>query len=316
MSFAGFMLYFLHHLSATASNELQAIPSASGIPDDRQYSFHIYHGGEIDLLLSGYSYGSLILARFPPTQDVVTRFETAEIGTATAEILLRARTLAKQTRQALEEVHTPTSSRGRQLNPADAGSSPTKRIGASPITVGGEETNPAERRRSRDSKRSVDVIRKSVEMPQRIKGRIKHRHDSHEKAELSKTPVTVRGAPSVKTSYLIISPVLLPFSDILLPPGAPTSAFAGKGESPSGKQLLEQPTLAVFGSHDGFTSGTRLKRWAEKESSLSSSRFQWTEIAGAGHFWREEGVLRALQQRVKSFDEEKAQGFNIRRWTG
>lgn len=174
------------------------------------------------------------------------------------------------------------------------------------MTMGGEETDPSERRRSRDSRRSIDVMRKSVEIPHRIKDRIKHRHSSYEKAESPKTPIMPRGAPTVITRYLLISPVLLPFSDHLLPPGAQTWAHSsGKADAGSDRQFLLNPTLAVFGTNDGFTASKRLKRWAEKQDNDTSSDFQWSAIETAGHFWREESVLQALQQRIVRWAKEK-----------
>lgn len=68
--------------------------------------------------------------------------------------------------------------------------------------------------------------------------------------------------------------------------------------SSTGSLFLENPTLAVFGSKDVFTSSNRLRGWAEKQSRASHSTFEWEEIQGAGHFWREDGVMQALQQRI------------------
>lgn len=287
------MIYYLRHIGPD-----HTLPTSNG------------HPGQTRLVLAGYSYGSLILARFPPTSDIVTRFESAEVGTAAAEIILRARTLAKQTLQALEEQQSPVSPRGRSLKPHTP-TSPSKR--ASPITVGGEETDPSDRRRSRDSRRSVDVIRKSVEVPHRIKERIKHRHVSRETSDVedvSKNTIpsaSQYGAPQVATSYLFVSPVLMPFSSTLLSPGAPTAALnVRKGDASSPKQYLYHRTLVAFGSNDAFTSSKRLKQWAEKQSQDSKGSLSWCEIDGAGHFWNEAGVLQALQQKVASWTAESA----------
>ena len=101
----------------------------------------------LELLLGGYSYGSLIVARLPLVSDIIQRFQQAETGTAAAEIILRARTLGKETRKHVEEALRPSSPRGRnQLGPSDVATSPTKRVGTSPMTMGGEETDPSERR--------------------------------------------------------------------------------------------------------------------------------------------------------------------------
>lgn len=286
------MAYYLQHL---------------GVDPALGASATISRTGTISLTLAGYSYGSLILARLPSIPDIIKRFEAAEVGTAAAEIILRARTLAKQTRQGLEEQFSPVSPRGRTLKPEQSPTSPSKR--ASPMTVGGEETDPSERRRSRDSRRSVDVIRKSIEAPHRIKAHIKHRHVSREQTHLDETCATTpktatpasgtTSAPTASSNYLLISPVLMPFSNALLPPGAPTSGFSlNKGDIPSPKQYLEHPSLTVFGSNDAFTSRKRLRQWAEKQTATSRADFRWTEIDGAGHFWGEAGVLRSLQRRV------------------
>lgn len=292
MSFTGFMIYHLHRLSSP-----EFVQVTTKTTND-----------SIRLLLGGYSYGALVLARFPPTSDIINRFESAERGTSAAEIILRARTLAKQTRAAVEEKQTPASPRGRSLKVEQTSTSPSKR--ASPMTMGGEETDPSERRRSRDSRRSADVIRRSVEMPHRIKAHIKHRHASGEMPDTDEespapsappvAPARHDSAPSISTSYLFLSPVLLPFSSVLLPPGAPTASLSfGKGDgSASSKQFLQHPTLTVFGSNDAFTSSKRLRQWAEKQKQESQAGFQWSEIEGAGHFWGEAGVLRALQERV------------------
>ena len=232
------------------------------------------------------------------------------------EKVVDATCCAKQTVQAMETEESAASARGRTLKPEQSTRSPSKR--ASPMTVGGEETNPTDRRRSRDSRRSVDVIRKSVEVPHRIKAHIKQRHASHgstaprDESENPKTPSTIfhdPNAPAVSTSYLFISPVLLPFTNTLLPPGAPTSGLSlGKGDTGSSKQYLSHPTLTVFGSDDGFTSSKRLKHWAEKQAKDTKADFQWREIETAGHFWNEPGVLQALQQTAGNWIEGSGNG--------
>lgn len=296
VSVVGLIVYYLQHLSQSSSKP-RSTPQSSA--------------GPIPLLLGGYSYGSLILARIPPTPTILHRFSTAALGTSAAEILLRARTLAKQTLQAAAlttDYQTPTSPRGRSLHPEHSPTgSPSKR--ASPMTVGGEETDPAARRRSRDARRSADVIRRSVEAPRRLRAHIKHRHVGREQSgdEGDETPPMPKnpggemasGVPEVSTSYLFISPVLVPFRSALLPPGAPTAGFAfGKGEASASRQYLRHPTLVLFGSHDAFTASKRLGQWAERQAAESQAEFRWSEIDGAGHFWSEAGVMKALQRRV------------------
>lgn len=300
ISFTGFMIYYLHVLNDAASSD--SLPQALS--------------NLMPLLLAGYSYGSLTLARFPSTSELIKRFETAERGTAPAGIIMRARTLARQTRQAVPDQQSPASPRGRTLKPEQSPTTPSKRV--SPMTVGGEETDPAERRRSRDSRRSVDVIRKSVEAPRRMKAHIKHRHVSRETPHAaagdepaSSTPTSKPPtanpesphAPDISTSYFFIWPALLPFSSTLLTPGAPAPGFStGQTDAAShAKQYLQHPTPALFGSSDAFTSSKRLRHWAEKQASQSHADFVWDEIAGAGHFWGELGALPALRESVRAW---------------
>ena len=216
-SFAGFMAYYLYGLYASEEwNRLTPIPSM----DDElgiEPSTPTTSGALIQLILGGYSYGSLVLARLPTMSTVMQRIELADEGTTGARIALRARTLAKQTKQSFEELHSPTSHRGRQLRPGDATTSPTKRIEASPITVGGEETDASARRRSRDSRRSMDLVRKSVELPRRIRAHLSHSStpqtaSESEKGDASPLSPAQNDLPVITTCYLVISPVLLPFT--------------------------------------------------------------------------------------------------------
>lgn len=265
----------------------------------------------LELVLGGYSYGSLIVARLPPVSNIIQRFQQAEIGTAAAEIILRARTLGKETRKQIGEAQHPSSPRGRnQLRPSDANTSPTKRIGASPMTMGGEETDLSERRRSRDARQSGDFVRKSVEMSKRFKTH-RRRSSTPESSPIEQQATTPtspqmreqnQSLPDVRVCYLLISPVILPFTQTLCPPGPPSTVLNVRRRSTdgsaSGQLILQYPTLAVFGSTDTFTSSKRLRAWAEKQSHDSRSRFEWTDVEGAGHFWRENGSMKQLQDRI------------------
>ena len=313
-SVAGFMAFYLHALKPVEeSDRLQTIPSAGNQLDQSAHTTKL-SGNRVELLLAGYSYGSLVLARLQPISAVIKCLESAEMGTAGAELILRARTLAKQTRLSLEELYSPSSPRGRQLRPDDAATSPTKRIGASRIVIGGEETDPANRRRSRDSRRSVDFMRKSVEMPHRIKAQIKRSGTSSPKGKDHDTPLTpaipanpmtagLENRPVVSSRYLVISPVLLPFTQTLCPPGPPSLGLRRMtgADASAGALFLEDPTMVIFGSTDGFTAARRLKGWAEKMAKDTSSQFEWHEIDGAGHFWREAGVMQDLQEKVAAW---------------
>jgi len=45
-----------------------------------------------------------------------------------------------------------------------------------------------------------------------------------------------------------------------------------------------------------------LRTWAEKvEKESTNSSFVWKQIEGAGHFWREQGAMKALQDQLISW---------------
>lgn len=262
----------------------------------------------IDLVLAGYSYGSLVLAQLPSISNMMQRFENVVEGSAASEIMLRATTLASETQQHLHAQRSPASPRGRQLKPEDAATSPNRRTGVSPITVGGEETDPSTRRRSRDSRRSTDFIRKSMDAVH-----IGRNHPPKEIRKASKSsrasiPSVEQAASAISTRYLLISPVILPLANTLCPAGPPSIgpsslSLRTQANPAAGSQFLSNPTLVVFGSKDVFTSSKRLRTWAEKQAKISTSKFEWAEIEGAGHFWREEGAMEASLTRIKSWIE-------------
>ncbi|KAK5745339.1 hypothetical protein LTR17_001500 [Elasticomyces elasticus] len=316
VSVVGFVIHYLqqlrHLFEDDSSNVLSPIMSA----DERNGNVPASTREKpLSLLLGGYSYGSLILARIPSVRTIQKRFEPAVVGTAVAEIVLRARTLAQQTYQAAKDTEELKYASPEELSPTDATSlSPTKRTIGSPVTLGGEETNSSTRRRSRDSRRSVDIIRKSVDIPRRMKAHMRHNSGSgkqHHRQRSSdevtahqiSNKVGMGSMPEVEVHHLIISPVVLPFSNALCPPGPPVPQPFGRkttADAHAGAMFLKEPTLTIFGTTDGFTPVRRLRTWAEKQSSQAAN-FEWEPIEGAGHFWHEQGVMQALQERIKTW---------------
>ncbi|KAK3647591.1 hypothetical protein LTR56_003265 [Elasticomyces elasticus] len=315
-SVVGFIIHYLQqwrHLFEDASSDvLSPIVSADERNGDVPASAR---KKPLSLLLGGYSYGSLILARIPSVRTIQQRFEPAVVGTAVAEIVLRARTLAHQTYQAAKDTEELQYASPQELSPTeDTSLSPTKRTIGSPVTMGGEETDSSDRRRSRDSRRSVDIIRKSVDIPRRMKAHMRHssgsgkqRHHQRSSDEVMayqiSDQVVMGSMPEVEVHYLVISPVVLPFSTALCPPGPPVPQPFGRkiaADAHAGDLFLKHPTLAIFGTKDGFTPVRRLRAWAEKQSPQAVG-FEWEPIESAGHFWHEEGVMRALQERIKTW---------------
>nr|POE86954.1 putative wd repeat-containing protein c17d11.08 [Quercus suber] len=248
----------------------------------------------IDLLLAGYSYGSLILARLPAPTVILTRFQHAVLGTPAAEIILRARTLATQTKTSLLLLQP----RGRSADTAPPHA--TRRARASTVTVGGDESERPRQRR--DSRRSGDFVRRSLEAPARLVAHVRRRSESRAPAALVSSPPP-SSPPELRVWYLLVSPVVLPFTTALMPPGTPQfrrqAAAAQRGAGGRG-EFLRNPTLAVFGTADAFTSRRRLSAWAERQASEAGDQgtFEWEQVEGAGHFWREKGEMQALREVV------------------
>lgn len=289
--------------SARVSHIDDAEPSPSPLNDQTPSPKGSDHASDVMLLLSGYSYGSLILSRLPPIADVLDRFESAPFGTTAAEILLRARRLATESRSALEATQASQEPRGRRLTPADA---VKPRLHASPaVVVGGEETDPNKRQRSRETSRSASIVHRGAEIPHRIKAHIRRRSsgvrpstkESAMQSEESIASNATKQVSGVSVKYLLISPLLPPLAHTMVPP-ASFSGLKGGLDRSTGFGAMKCPTLAVWGSVDSFTSNRRLKAWGERMGSVGPATFKWTDIEGAGHFWREEGVMKLLLKEI------------------
>nr|POE77537.1 hypothetical protein CFP56_09184 [Quercus suber] len=305
-SIAGCLIHYLRSLSLMIAEE-----SFMGPPDQTPCATTPAKAISLDLLLAGYSYGSLILARLPPLSTIASRFEDADIGTPPAEIVLRAHTLAKATRKAmlqnLQSSRSPRAlSSSMQVGSATRGSAGRPR--AATVTIGGEESDSSQRHRS-DVRRSGDFVRKSIEAPYRMVAHVRRGSGGRGHAKNASEPVVSAAVvssfatlPELRVRYLVVSPVIVPFTTLLMPPGPPVPGLNFRhvaAEARVGAQFLRNPTLAVFGTVDSFTSCHRLSGWAEKQAVESSTGdFMWEQVEGAGHFWREQGKLRALHESI------------------
>ncbi|KAI9682096.1 MAG: hypothetical protein M1817_000150 [Caeruleum heppii] len=305
LSVIGFLTHYLHHLQPTAPSTsaqhdalglgppLSTIPSLG--PDTAS-------GGARDasptiLILGGYSYGAMITIHLPSTAAILNRFRAPSVGSAEAEISLRAAGLARQWNA--EQRQNEEMRRGRSLR------LPHNRSTSHSIVVGGEETNAETRRASRESKRpSMEVVRRSVDLVR--KGRsLSRRQQSGSGQSLAPDEGPEMVEISVpRTCYLLVSPLLPPVSRLATLFTAPTAADSVRGPSHvdgAGSHLTSHLTLAVYGTKDGFTSIKKLRRWAQELSSGPHSRFASREVDGAGHFWQEVGTEVVLRREVKQW---------------
>ncbi|KAI9843952.1 MAG: hypothetical protein M1837_005993 [Sclerophora amabilis] len=310
VSFAAFFIHYLHHLDpqpsqtnlhrplhAAPNGTLTPIPSSvvpSGAPaDDR--------GNTASVILGGYSYGSLIATYLPPVEAILGQFADVGEGSTEAEVVLRAERLAGQWNK--ESLLDIGSRRGRS-----SGTHPPRRSTSHSVVVGGEETEPGVRRPSRDSRRSMETIRKSLDFVRTSPSRRRHASKNHlPEEDPPGAKVDRKHLPTPDTYYLLISPLLPPistfatfFSDLSHLARASPRSLAPK----QGEKLVANPTGVVWGSRDGFTSHHKLRKWAESLAGKPQSRFRFWEIVGAGHFYHEAGADAQLRKHVRLWSQD------------
>ena len=234
---------------------------------------------KMDLLIGGYSYGALITIHLPSLDVIIRRFQHAVKGTAEAEIRLRAISLTAQ--------WTKDARLYNEMQQARRAGSHEK-IRSSPRTLavimGGDESEPGSRRPSHESRRSLDVVRRSVERGSRKIGLKRHYDGLSEGIMIERCPTSTI-VPVPRVFYLVISPPLLVTSLLTM-----FSSSVKMNTPYSEEKICSSPTLAIYGDRDSFTSQKRYRRWAEGLAARSESRFQFHEVEGAGHFYREDGA--------------------------
>jgi hypothetical protein len=243
----------------------------------------------IQLILGGYSYGSLITSYLPDPQEIVQSLHEAAEGTAIAEIKSRAETLVVQVNEELN-------ARRMSLEAKRSPSSPNSKKHGHTLSVGGEETSPEKRRLSHEGRLSSD-LRRSLDLPRKIaslRRKNQHRHEITAVATNSDPPPL-----HVEPSYLLISPLLPPISSFATLPFGFRSLRHNHEEL--SKRLSLHHSLAVFGNDDLFTSAHKLRKWAKGISEEHNSAFHYVEVEHAGHFWRDHVVQNALKIAVKEW---------------
>ncbi|KAI9762795.1 MAG: hypothetical protein M4579_000147 [Chaenotheca gracillima] len=307
VSFAAFFVHYLHHLEPPSGrNRPQPFCSASDgtlttIPSSVVPLSPSAEGDEklkISLIIGGYSYGALIAMNLPPIQALLAQFVGVEEGSSEAEIVLRAERLASQwNREAQAGIE---SGRGRSI-----GHLATRSV-SNPVIVGGEESQPGVRHPSRESRRSMDSVRKSLDV---IRSSPSQRRQASRR-DSSRQGVEILGnavpsAPDV--SYLLVSPLLPPISAFATFFSDPSRVWGLSVKTSAVKardKLAIHPTAVIWGTKDIFTSHKKLRKWAEDLAGQPLSKFRFLEILDAGHFFHEEGVEDQLKRYVRSWSHE------------
>lgn len=246
------------------------------------------------LILGGYSYGALINIHLPAPDVILQRFQSVAKGTAEAEIRLRAVSLAAQWNRDAE-IHREARQARR------IGSHEKMRLSARSMAVamGGDESEPGSRRPSHESRRSLDVVRRSVDKGRRKLGLRRHGSDMAEEAMIEESLTSMK-IPPPQTHYLLISPLLSLVTAFVTMFSSSIRANTPQGE----ENICISPTLAVYGDSDIFTSQKRYRRWAEGLAAKPGSRFQFREVAGAGHFYHGDGVETELGRCIREWVQE------------
>lgn len=304
-SYVGFFVHYIEslrncrphtRLPTSPDTMLSSIPLAyelSSLPQSTK-------SGGMKLILVGYSYGSLITTLLPPIENILERFAKVGKGTAEAEIRLRALSLGTQWNKDALVYHEAQQARKIGLHD-------NLRVSARAmaVIVGGEESESGSRRASHEGRRSLDAVRRSMD---RSRKKLLRQHSS----EVSEHKLVVESLvlveiPTPQTRYLLISPLQPPISMFATMFSNLRSGYLAEREA----KFLDHPTLLVYGDRDLFASQRKMRRWAENLKSKPSSLFQFSEVIGAGHFWREEGVETQMRGCIREWIQDIARSHSL-----
>ena len=308
------MVYYLHSLDpfkdrySTAEEHTTSPPSAPNSTNGEKK-----HNVELKqppvLIIGGYSYGAVVATQLPPLPTVLERFASPPSHSDAAHIRLRAEALAEQqnmlistARQAFLELHGPSSpSRWGLRVGGDEGGSPRP----STDSIG-------RRSLSRDMEDKFhDILAKTRSSLHKHRHHNSHGNESHlakgaggslaEPAEGMLPAISNLFAPRV--AYLLVSPLPGLATHLVTLSLIPTALSRSKDPTgdPAEAKLVQNPTLAVYGEEDSFVTTHKARSWVSRLDSLPESLFKGVEVASAGHFWAEGGVLQEMVALVGEF---------------
>ncbi|KAI9733028.1 MAG: hypothetical protein M1834_003573 [Cirrosporium novae-zelandiae] len=307
ISFVGFFVIYMDHLEP---DKLPVRVSSNSVQREVENSTK----EPITLILGGYSYGSLITSHLPEIGTIFTKFVNPVRGTAAHCIRRRAICLAVQRNS---EVRLALAGRrGRPVTARDVwGGAPRPHS----VATGGLRTSleledAGHIRRTmfnKESRESLDTFirRKSMDSLRSIKSTLSNksarkifhyrRRDEDRDSEeclVPFGPVPRVPIPTVKTYYLLVSPLVGPasylatsFSRISWLSRFSLTSITTKDPmyEPEDRKFAKHPTLAIFGNNDVFVSHKAILKWAKDLSSQAGSTFEYREIRWADHFWSE-----------------------------
>ena len=251
------------------------------------------------LICAGYSYGSVMARRAPTAKDLATSFSKASAGSTEKEIFLRADNLARlHHERSIGEKNNATKS---------------SHLSTGTMAIGGQESQSSRQSMGREHSASrhgldLDSIKRRIDI-------FRERHKStgrpNRASESSGTDDLkfLEDAAQLQTSYLIVSPPL-GFGISLITAFAPLSFESTVGSfrhlTPPTKDdtedhLVQHQSFAVWGEKDSLQSSHHVRKWVRRLEARHDSMFHGKEIAGAGHFWQEGGVVIQLKEAISGW---------------
>ncbi|KAI4153497.1 MAG: hypothetical protein LQ340_002285 [Diploschistes diacapsis] len=294
VSFIGFFMLYMYGLYCNVSI---ASPSQSSMSNPITLSssgpFSSEAAERLTLVLGGYSYGSLMSSQLPDIETIIAIFTQPVKGSAAAEIRLRALHLSKE--WSIEARRSRLRERTLAVEDSLEGSA-----------YGGDEYAPSTRRTSREFRRSLDVVRKGVEVSKAHLHLRKGSSEEMSRSAVSEEQLESLCIPRPNIGRLLISPVLPPVSSFLTMFGKQwrplgSSSSVSLPNTAAKVQSDRNRTFAVFGDNDFFTSSKKLQKWATSLANPLDSGFSYKEVAGAGHFWQEQGAKTELERSIVSW---------------
>ncbi|KAL2002992.1 hypothetical protein VTN02DRAFT_5299 [Thermoascus thermophilus] len=302
------MVYYLHGLDPgrpsgpprAPSETLEPSPQPSGAGEEGSRP----SSSLVDLILGGYSYGSMIASHLPKADVVVKLFADAAEGSSMAAIRTRAQHFAADWNTTFQARLQLQSS--RPGSPDSAGT-------PSPVALGYGSDSSA-----KDSRGDAfdSIMRRVDRSKRRLSARLSRSEPQTARVQdntnaAGTTNGDARQIPPPRISYLLVSPILPPitlfltmFSRMSLSTevGSGTSVQGAHVPSPKPEeQLCAHPTLVIYGNRDTFTPEKKIQKWSDELARAPGTKFQYREIDGAGHFWHEAGAETQMRAALREW---------------
>ncbi|OJD25835.1 hypothetical protein ACJ73_02799 [Blastomyces percursus] len=301
----GFLIYYLLGIDPDSIREPLAESGNHQLPPVPDIKKPTVASERLEIILAGYSYGSMIASHLPSIETVLSLFASPVAGSSSAEILQQAEDLSTLWNlEAKLEVSSQT--------PTRQGSSCDGHGKLSQCVSMGSSAESSGKRSSMDR---GAMIRKSIERSRRrLRARFLRGHGVESRAmgasaiASSSVSEIAHNMLTPAVSFLLISPVIPPITNFMTfslfgPRINLDVTLAGMNvkSTPPEEQLTAHRTLAVYGNNDMFASAKKLRKWVTDLRKTPGSMFEFVEIDMAGHFWLEEGTEAQMRAAVREW---------------